>query len=127
MNAMSRCDLGEVSVCSTVHIGNRHDMGARSEGLEDRSCGGRARGKGKGIFGMLESCDSLFKVVPGEISIVCEDIKLQRSSPVGIRAASVLIETNGVANAGLGVGSRKGDLADYMSDPRSSNITKSHS
>lgn len=46
LNAMGRSHLGEVSMRSTVDVGDGNNMRARSQGLEDRSSGGRARSEG---------------------------------------------------------------------------------
>ena len=46
MNAMGRSHLGEVSMRSTVDVGDGNNMRARGQGLEYRSSGGRARSEG---------------------------------------------------------------------------------
>lgn len=46
LNTMGRSHLGEVSMRSTVDVGDGNNMRARGQGLEDRSGGGRARSEG---------------------------------------------------------------------------------
>lgn len=63
MDAVGCSDLGEVSVGTAVDIGDRDDVGARGEGLQDDSGGGRAGRESKGVLGVLESGNGLFEVV----------------------------------------------------------------
>lgn len=66
MDAVGCGDLGEVSVGTSVDIGDGDDVGARGEGLQDDSGGGRAGGESKGVLGVLESGNGLLKVVTEE-------------------------------------------------------------
>lgn len=63
MNAMCRSDFCEVSMGTTVNIGDGDDMGARGKRLEDRggSCG--AGRESEGISCVLESCYTLLELI----------------------------------------------------------------
>lgn len=63
LDAMGGGNLGEVTVSSTIDIGDGDDVRARGERLEDDGSGGRARGEGKGIFGVFKSSNGLLEVV----------------------------------------------------------------
>lgn len=65
LDAVGGSHLGEVSVSSAVHIGDRDDMGAGGERLEDGCGGSRAGGEGKGILSVFEGCSSLLEVISG--------------------------------------------------------------
>lgn len=67
LDAVGGSHLGEVSVSSAVHIGDRDDMGASGERLEDVCGGSRAGGEGKGILSVFEGCNSLLEVIPGAV------------------------------------------------------------
>ena len=86
-DAVCECDFGEVAVRAAVDVRDGDDMGAGGEGLED--CGGRggAGGEGEGVAGVFEGGDGFFEVVP-----------------VGVCAATVFIEADGLADGGLGEG-----------------------
>lgn len=53
LDTVRRSNLGEVSVGTTVNIGDRNDVGASSKGLEDVGCSGGAGGEGQSVLGML--------------------------------------------------------------------------
>lgn len=86
MDAMGCSDLGKVSVCSAVHIGDGDDVRTGCERLKDGSGGSGARGKGQGVFGVLESRDGLLKVITG---VMLASERLRRPvetphSPIGV-------------------------------------------
>ena len=111
-------DLGEISVRSTVHIGHRNNVRARSEGLEDIRRGGRTGGKGQGVFRMLEGRNSLLKVVTDREGVSNQNTaptlilapRNQHHSPVGVGAARVLVVADRVADARLRVGGGERNL-----------------
>lgn len=92
VNTVRLSNLGEVSVGSTVDIGDGDNVGASSQRLEDHSGGGRTRGECKSILGVLKSCDGLLKVVT-----------------VWVGGAGVLVLSNWLANSSLGEGGGEGD------------------
>ncbi len=85
-------DLGEVSVGSSVDVGDGDDMGACGEGLEDHSGGGRAGGEGESILGVLKRGNGLLEVVS-----------------VWVGGAGVLVLADWLSDTGLGEGGGEGD------------------
>lgn len=65
LDAMSGGDLGEVAMRAAVDIGDRHDVGALREGLEDEGGGGGAGGEGEGEARMFQRGNCLFEIVSG--------------------------------------------------------------
>lgn len=61
-NTVSLCDLSEIAVGTSVHVGDRNDMVTGCEALEDDSGGGAAGGEGEGVSGVLEGGDSSLEV-----------------------------------------------------------------
>lgn len=57
-------NLGEVAVGTTVHVGNRDDVGPSSQGLQNDGSGSGAGREGQGILSMLKSSNGFLKVVP---------------------------------------------------------------
>lgn len=57
-------NLGEVAVGSTIHVGNRDDVGPSSQGLQNDGSGSGAGREGQGILSMLQSSNSFLEVVP---------------------------------------------------------------
>lgn len=66
---MGGSDLGEVSVSAAINIGDRDDMRAGGEGLQNDSGGSGARGKGEGIAGVLERRDGFLEVIPAAVAL----------------------------------------------------------
>lgn len=69
MDTVSGGNLGEVAVGTTVDIGDRNDVRARGQRLQDDGGGGRAGGESKGVLGILESGNGLLEVVTGNILV----------------------------------------------------------
>lgn len=63
LDTVRRSNLGEVSVGTTVNIGNRNDVRASSKGLEDIGSSGGAGRESKSILGVLESGNGLLEVI----------------------------------------------------------------
>ena len=103
LDAVGGGNLGEVSVGSAVDIGDRNDVRPAGKGLQDvRGCG-RAGGIGKGVFGVLESGDGSLEVIPAKV-LAGELGARAGDGPVRVGAASVLVQADGAADAGLSVG-----------------------
>ena len=83
-------DLGEVSVGSSVDVGNGDNMGALGQRLEDHSGGGRSGGESKSILGVLKGGNGLLEVVS-----------------VWVGGAGVLVLADWLSNTRLGVGGRE--------------------
>jgi len=92
LDAVGLCDLSEVSVGTSVDIGDGDDMAAGSETLEDSGGGGGTGGESEGVLGVLESSNSGLEV-----------------GTVGIGGSGVLILANGLANGGLSKCGRQRD------------------
>lgn len=90
LDAVSFCDLCEVPVGAAIDIRDGDDMGARGQALKDDGGGGRPGRKGQGMLGVLDSRDRFLEV-----------------GAVGIATARVLKFAKGLAQAGLGEGSRQ--------------------
>lgn len=80
INTMGGSNLGEVPVGSAIDIRYGNDMRSDGQGLKNRSCGGRARGKGEGVFRMLEGRDSVLEVISKH--------EISNRSPKRIRASN---------------------------------------
>lgn len=85
-------DLSEVSVSSSVDVGNGNDVGSCGQRLEDHSGGGGSRGESKSIFGVLKSGHGLLKVVS-----------------VWVGGAGVLVLSDWLSNTGLSESGGEGD------------------
>lgn len=68
MDAMRGGDLGEVTVCASVDVRDRHDVGAGGKGLKDDGGGRGAGGEGQSISGVFESGNDFFKLVTAAAS-----------------------------------------------------------
>ena len=69
LDAMCGGDFGKVTMRATIHVGNRDDVGALSQGLED-CCGGSASGREReSVFGMFEGRYCFLKMIP---TIACQ-------------------------------------------------------
>lgn len=89
-------DLGEVSVGSSVDVGNRDNVGACSQRLEDYSGGGGSRRESKSILGVLKSGDSSLEVVS-----------------VWVGGAGVLVLSDWLSDTGLREGGGEGYGLDH--------------
>jgi hypothetical protein len=58
-------DFGEVAVRAAVDVGDRDNVGAAGEGLQDVGCGCGAGGKGEGVASVFKGCDGFLEVVAG--------------------------------------------------------------
>jgi len=63
LNAVCCCNFGEISMCATIDVGDRDDMGTLCERLEYGGGGRGARGESKGVFGVFERSYGLFEVI----------------------------------------------------------------
>lgn len=92
-DAVGGRNLGEVAVGAAVDIGDRDDVGASGERLQGGSHSGQTGRKGERILSVLERRDRMLKVVA-----------------VGVRAASVLVVSDGASEGSLSIGGRERDL-----------------
>jgi hypothetical protein len=67
-DAVGVSDLCEVSVGTTVDIGDGDDVRPAGERLQDIGGSSRARGIGKGVLGMLESSYGSLEIIPVKVS-----------------------------------------------------------
>lgn len=91
-------DFGEVAMRAAVDVGDGDDVRTCGEGLQYCCCCGGAGGECEGVAGVFERCDGFFEVVPIHPRILAlrslSRMGEKKDLPVGIRAASVLINTN---------------------------------
>lgn len=64
--------LSEVAMGATVDIGDGDDVRTGGERLENDGGGGRTGGESEGIAGILQRGDSLLKVIPTRVRLVCD-------------------------------------------------------
>ena len=64
LHAVCSRNLGEISVCTTVHIGDGDNVRPGGERLEDGRGGSGAGRKGEGVFGIFQCCNGLLEVIP---------------------------------------------------------------
>lgn len=70
LHAVCSRNLGEISVCTAVHIGDGDDVRPGGERLEDsRGSSGTGR-KGEGVFGIFQCCNGLLEVIPKLVSVL---------------------------------------------------------
>jgi hypothetical protein len=89
-------DLGEVTVSTTVDVGDRDNMAAGSKTLEDGGGGGGTGGKGESVLGVLKSSDGGLEV-----------------GTVRVGRSRILVLANWLANSGLSKGGGQGDRLDH--------------
>lgn len=98
LDTVGLCDLGEVTVCTSVDIGDGDDMAASSQTLENGGGGGGTGGESKSVLGVLESSNSGLEV-----------------GTVRVGGSRVLVLADGLANSGLGKSGRQRDRLDHGS------------
>ena len=111
LNAMGCSNLGEVAMRTAVDVGNRHNVRALRERLENQGGGGRAGGKGEGEAGMFQRSDCLFEIISARCKQKSDDWTVatgnhQGERPIWVGASGVLIFPYWFANAGLGESGR---------------------